>query len=117
MLRTGCQGRVIKVMDNQACLNCGLWQISIVQGDLTQKVDVGRNNRDETGTLTSAFEKSGLVTSFVVDGIIGGVGSVLVFIPDVFLLFLAISFSLFYPFLISCSINFSKSSFRIETNL
>lgn len=65
----------------------------------------------------ASVHASELVTSFVVDGIIGGVGSVLVFIPNIFLLFLAISFSLFYPFSISCSINFSKSSFRIETNL
>jgi len=40
----------------------------------------------------ASVHASGLVTSFVVDGIIGGVGSVLVFIPNIFLLFLAISF-------------------------
>ncbi|OEG62695.1 MAG: ferrous iron transport protein B, partial [Halanaerobium sp. MDAL1] len=33
---------------------------------------------------------SPLITSFITDGIIGGVGSVLVFIPNIFLLFLAI---------------------------
>ena len=33
-----------------------------------------------------------MLVSFVVDGIIGGVGSVLVFIPPIFLLFLALSF-------------------------
>jgi ferrous iron transport protein B len=35
---------------------------------------------------------SEMLVSFVVDGIIGGVGSVLVFIPPIFLLFLALSF-------------------------
>ncbi len=35
---------------------------------------------------------SELLISFLVDGVIGGVGSVLVFIPPIFLLFLAISF-------------------------
>jgi ferrous iron transport protein B len=39
----------------------------------------------------AAANASELVTSFVVDGIIGGIGSVLVFIPNIFLLFLAIS--------------------------
>jgi len=32
-----------------------------------------------------------LLTSFVVDGVLGGVGSVLVFVPNIFLLFLAIA--------------------------
>jgi len=44
-----------------------------------------------TGWL-GAIGASGLLVSFVVDGIIGGVGSVLVFIPPIFLLFLALSF-------------------------
>jgi ferrous iron transport protein B len=41
------------------------------------------------GFLTGAGV-SPLITSFITDGIIGGVGSVLVFIPNIFLLFLAI---------------------------
>ena len=41
------------------------------------------------GILTGAGV-SPLVSSFITDGIIGGVGSVLVFIPNIFLLFLAI---------------------------
>ena len=40
----------------------------------------------------TAINSSDLVISLMVDGIIGGVGSVLVFIPNIFLLFLAISF-------------------------
>jgi len=39
----------------------------------------------------AAVNASELLTSLIVDGIIGGVGSVLVFIPNIFLLFLAIS--------------------------
>jgi ferrous iron transport protein B len=38
-----------------------------------------------------AAAASPLLTSFVVDGIFGGVGSVLVFVPNIFLLFLAIA--------------------------
>lgn len=44
------------------------------------------------GGLASAHIANELLASLVVDGIIGGVGSVLVFIPPIFLLFLAISF-------------------------
>jgi ferrous iron transport protein B len=44
------------------------------------------------GGLAGAWITSEVVASLVVDGIIGGVGSVLVFIPPIFLLFLAISF-------------------------
>jgi len=39
----------------------------------------------------AALGTSELLTSFIADGIIGGLGSVLVFIPPIFLLFLAIS--------------------------
>jgi len=42
------------------------------------------------GSIMAGAGVSPLVTSFVTDGIIGGVGSVLVFIPNIFLLFLAI---------------------------
>jgi len=42
------------------------------------------------GGLLVGAGVSPLITSFVTDGIIGGVGSVLVFIPNIFLLFLAI---------------------------
>ncbi|OIQ54342.1 ferrous iron transport protein B [Moorella thermoacetica] len=48
-----------------------------------------------TGLATAWLEALGapqLLTSFIADGIIGGLGSVLVFIPPIFLLFLAISF-------------------------
>ncbi len=44
--------------------------------------------------ISSLLEKlgaSGLLISFISDGIIGGVGSVLVFLPNIFLLFLAIA--------------------------
>jgi ferrous iron transport protein B len=44
-----------------------------------------------TGTWLATLGMSDLVSSFFVDGIIGGVGSVLVFIPNIFLLFFAIS--------------------------
>ncbi|MGI6286278.1 ferrous iron transport protein B [Neomoorella humiferrea] len=47
-----------------------------------------------TGLATGWLEALGapqLLTSFIADGIIGGLGSVLVFIPPIFLLFLAIS--------------------------
>lgn len=44
-----------------------------------------------TGTWLESIGASGLLSSLVVDGIIGGVGSVLVFIPNIFLLFFAIS--------------------------
>ena len=47
------------------------------------------------GLFTGWFGSLGaseMLVSFVVDGIIGGVGSVLVFIPPIFLLFLALSF-------------------------
>ncbi len=46
------------------------------------------------GIIGTAMESAGiseLLTSFVTDGIIGGLGSVLVFIPHIFLLFFAIS--------------------------
>lgn len=43
------------------------------------------------GTWLENIGASGLLSSLVVDGIIGGVGSVLVFIPNIFLLFFAIS--------------------------
>ncbi|MEC9490286.1 MAG: ferrous iron transport protein B [Halanaerobiales bacterium] len=42
------------------------------------------------GTQLLAIGVSPLISSFITDGIIGGVGSVLVFIPNIFLLFLAI---------------------------
>lgn len=42
------------------------------------------------GGLLTGLGASPLVASFITDGIIGGVGSVLVFIPNIFLLFLAI---------------------------
>lgn len=44
------------------------------------------------GGLAGAWITNEVLASLVVDGIIGGVGSVLVFIPPIFLLFLAISF-------------------------
>lgn len=45
------------------------------------------------GASVAAWTASGspLLTSFVVDGVLGGVGSVLVFVPNIFLLFLAIA--------------------------
>ncbi|NPV79700.1 MAG: ferrous iron transport protein B [Firmicutes bacterium] len=46
------------------------------------------------GTLTGALDAMGMpgfLISFISDGIIGGLGSVLVFIPPIFLLFFAIS--------------------------
>lgn len=42
------------------------------------------------GTQLLEIGVSPLISSFITDGIIGGVGSVLVFIPNIFLLFLAI---------------------------
>jgi len=42
------------------------------------------------GSLLLGAGVSPLISSFITDGIIGGVGSVLVFIPNIFLLFLAI---------------------------
>lgn len=44
-----------------------------------------------TGALLKGVGAPGLLNSLIVDGIIGGVGSVLVFIPNIFLLFFAIS--------------------------
>lgn len=44
-----------------------------------------------TGNWLETIGSSELITSLLVDGIIGGVGSVLVFIPNIFLLFFAIS--------------------------
>lgn len=44
-----------------------------------------------TGPWLESIGVSSLLSSLVVDGIIGGVGSVLVFIPHIFLLFFAIS--------------------------
>lgn len=44
-----------------------------------------------TGPWLESIGMSSLLSSLVVDGIIGGVGSVLVFIPHIFLLFFAIS--------------------------
>jgi ferrous iron transport protein B len=43
------------------------------------------------GSLLTGLGFSSLIVSFISDGIIGGVGSVLVFIPNIFLLFLAIA--------------------------
>ncbi len=43
------------------------------------------------GGLLTSLGFSSLIVSFISDGIIGGVGSVLVFIPNIFLLFLAIA--------------------------
>ncbi len=44
-----------------------------------------------TGAWLESAGMPGLLMSLIVDGIIGGVGSVLVFIPNIFLLFFAIS--------------------------
>lgn len=44
-----------------------------------------------TSSLLTSLGASGFLISLFVDGIIGGLGSVLVFIPNIFLLFLAIS--------------------------
>ncbi len=44
-----------------------------------------------TGTLLASVGTSELLRSLIVDGAIGGLGSVLVFIPNIFLLFFAIS--------------------------
>ncbi|MDN5342947.1 ferrous iron transport protein B [Oceanotoga sp. DSM 15011] len=44
------------------------------------------------GDLVSTKLPDNLLTNFIVNGLIGGVGSVLVFVPNIFLLFLFISF-------------------------
>lgn len=44
------------------------------------------------GELAGGMIANELLASFVVDGIIGGLGSIFVFLPNIFLLFLAISF-------------------------
>lgn len=44
-----------------------------------------------TGTWLAGFGASKLLLSLAVDGVIGGVGSVLIFVPNIFLLFFAIS--------------------------
>ena len=44
------------------------------------------------GEMVAAALGDGMLTSFIVDGIIGGVGGVLVFLPQILLLFLIISF-------------------------
>ncbi len=49
---------------------------------------LGRLGADVAAWTASA---SPLLSSFVVDGVLGGVGSVLVFVPNIFLLFLAIA--------------------------
>jgi ferrous iron transport protein B len=46
---------------------------------------------EAAGTWLEGVGAAGLLSSLVVDGIIGGVGSVLVFLPNIFLLFFAIS--------------------------
>jgi ferrous iron transport protein B len=43
------------------------------------------------GSILAGLGLSPLIASFISDGVIGGVGSVLVFIPNIFLLFLAIA--------------------------
>ncbi|MFC1632176.1 ferrous iron transport protein B [Candidatus Omnitrophota bacterium] len=43
------------------------------------------------GALANVLPESGLIQSLVVDGLISGVGSVLVFVPVIFLLFLALA--------------------------
>lgn len=43
------------------------------------------------GGLAAAYIPEGLINSLVVDGIIGGVGGVIVFLPNIMLLFLAIA--------------------------
>ncbi len=45
-----------------------------------------------TGTLVSSFVPEGLIQSFLVDGVIGGVGGVLGFFPLVLFMFFAIAF-------------------------
>lgn len=46
---------------------------------------------EKVGDFVSAYMKEGAVKDLVVDGIIGGVGSVLVFLPNILLLYLFIS--------------------------
>jgi len=46
---------------------------------------------DKAGLAIQALHGSKFLVSFVTDGVIGGVGSVLVFLPNIFILFLAIA--------------------------
>lgn len=46
----------------------------------------------KTGELLQAMEVSPAVSSLVVDGIISGVGGILTFLPNIFILFLALAF-------------------------
>ena len=46
---------------------------------------------EKFGDFTAAYMKDGAVKDLIVDGIIGGVGSVLVFLPNILLLYLFIS--------------------------
>lgn len=46
---------------------------------------------DQFGILASSFLPEGIIKDIIVDGVIGGVGGVLVFIPNILILFLFIS--------------------------
>ena len=47
---------------------------------------------DRVGTLLEAMEVSQALRSLIVDGIISGVGGILTFLPNIFILFLALAF-------------------------
>jgi ferrous iron transport protein B len=47
---------------------------------------------NELGSITSKFVDNQMIESILVDGVIGGVGGVLVFLPNILLLFLALAF-------------------------
>lgn len=47
--------------------------------------------RDKAGILLFNMGASDLIVSLIIDGVIGGIGAVLVFVPNIFLLFFAIS--------------------------
>ncbi|AIQ56866.1 ferrous iron transport protein B [Paenibacillus borealis] len=65
-----------------------------VGGPLSDLVDgfIGGPLSDGANSLLQTIGASGFTHALIVDGIIGGVGGVLVFVPQIFILFLMISF-------------------------
>lgn len=63
-------------------------------GPLSDLLDgfIGGPLSDGANSLLQAIGASGFTHALIVDGIIGGVGGVLVFVPQIFILFLMISF-------------------------
>lgn len=65
-----------------------------IGGPLSDLLDgfIGGQFSDSTNSLLGAIGASEFTHALIVDGLIGGVGGVLVFVPQIFILFLMISF-------------------------